>query len=115
MAEVPFVFDSVSRTLICPWSRTHSTLATEQMLTAMLRVLTENGSPHGVFWVHPDRPPIRVETQDVQHWAALEPKQSGLSGRSDRLRGRLSGSGRPTEKIDAAGGWTACSGFLASL
>ena len=68
--ERAFVYDSASKTLIAPWSRTHSTFATQDMLMAMLRVLTENGTPHGVYWVHPDRPPTRVEAADVHRWLA---------------------------------------------
>ena len=68
LQQRPFIFDSQSQTLVAPWGRTHSTFATETMLTAMIRVLVENGSPHGVYWVHPDRPPTRVEAEDVHRW-----------------------------------------------
>jgi hypothetical protein len=69
MLERPFIYDSKSQTLIAPWSPTHSTFATQQALFAMVRVIVEDGSPPGVYWLYPDgRKPVPVQAEDVVTW-----------------------------------------------
>jgi hypothetical protein len=71
LMERSFVYDSVSKVLVAPWGRNHcSTFATEAMLLAMTRVIAAEGAPHGVYWLHPSRPPVRVEAEDVHVWLA---------------------------------------------
>jgi hypothetical protein len=68
MAERAFVYDSVSKTLVCPWDKHQSSEAVERSLDAMCRVLVNEGAPVGVWWVHPDKAPVRVTAEDVREW-----------------------------------------------